>query len=97
MKLQRTADRNNMKGFYNGLKEVWGPKKTEPVLSSFHSRQNHRQDPPQQTLYPHNTRGSSGDTMWLKRKLEHRGYDILSPTATRKVHGAGSTTVHGIY
>ena len=29
--LQRSADRNDMKGFYNGLKEVWGPAKKEPV------------------------------------------------------------------
>ena len=29
--LQRAADSNNMKGFYNGLKEVWGPKKKGPV------------------------------------------------------------------
>ena len=27
MELQRAADRNDMKGFYNGLKEVWGPNK----------------------------------------------------------------------
>ena len=27
VELQRAADSNNMKGFYNGLKEVWGPKK----------------------------------------------------------------------
>ena len=26
MELQRAADSNNMKGFYNGLMEVWGPK-----------------------------------------------------------------------
>ncbi|KAK2178131.1 hypothetical protein NP493_561g01051 [Ridgeia piscesae] len=25
VELQRAADRNEMKGFYNGLKEVWGP------------------------------------------------------------------------
>ena len=25
------ADRNDTKGFYNGLKEVWGPKKKGPV------------------------------------------------------------------
>ena len=25
------ADRNHMKGFYNGLKEVWAPKKKGPV------------------------------------------------------------------
>ena len=31
MELQRAADRNNMKGFYNGLKEVWEPKKKGPV------------------------------------------------------------------
>ena len=31
MELQRAADRNNMKVFYNGLKEVWGPKKKAPV------------------------------------------------------------------
>ena len=31
MQLHRDADRNNIKGFYNGLKEVWGPKKKEPV------------------------------------------------------------------
>lgn len=29
--LQRAADRNDMKGFYNGLKEVWGPEKKGPV------------------------------------------------------------------
>ena len=31
MELQRAADRNDMKGFYNGQKEVWGPKKKGPV------------------------------------------------------------------
>ena len=31
MELQRAADSNNMKGFYSGLKEVWGPKKKGPV------------------------------------------------------------------
>ena len=31
VELQRAADRNNMKGFYNGLNEVWGPKKKGPV------------------------------------------------------------------
>ena len=31
VELQRAADRNDMKGFYNGLKEVWGPKKKGPV------------------------------------------------------------------
>ena len=31
MELQRAVDSNNMKGFYNGLKEVWGPKKKGPV------------------------------------------------------------------
>ena len=31
MELQRAADRNDMKGFYSGLKEVWGPKKKGPV------------------------------------------------------------------
>ena len=31
MELQRAADSNNMKGFYNGLKEVWGPKKKGSV------------------------------------------------------------------
>ena len=31
MELQRAADRNDMKGFYNGLKEVWGPTKKGPV------------------------------------------------------------------
>ena len=29
VELQRAADRNNMKGFYNGLKDVWGPKKKD--------------------------------------------------------------------
>ena len=29
--LQRAADRNDTKGFYNGLKEVCGPKKKGPV------------------------------------------------------------------
>ena len=31
VELQRAADSNNMKGFYNGLKEVWGPKQKGPV------------------------------------------------------------------
>ena len=31
MELHRADDRNNMKGFYNGLKKVWGPKKKGPV------------------------------------------------------------------
>ena len=31
VELQRAADRNDKKGFYNGLKEVWGPKKKGPV------------------------------------------------------------------
>ena len=31
VKLQRAADSNNMKGFYNELKEVWGSKKKGPV------------------------------------------------------------------
>ena len=55
-------------------------------LSSFHSRQDLRQDPAQQTIYSHNTRSSSGDTVWLQIQPEHSGYDILSPTTTRKVH-----------
>ena len=29
--LQRAADRNDMKGFYSGLKEVWGPHTKQPV------------------------------------------------------------------
>ena len=29
--LQRVADRNDMKGFYSGLKEVWGPQTKQPV------------------------------------------------------------------
>ena len=31
MELQRAAGRNNKKGFYNGLKDVWGPKNKGPV------------------------------------------------------------------
>ena len=31
VELQRAADRNDMKGFYNGLKEVWGHQKKGPV------------------------------------------------------------------
>ena len=31
MELQRAADRNDIKAFYSGLKEVWGPKKKGPV------------------------------------------------------------------
>ncbi len=31
VELQRATDRNDMKGFYNGLKEVWGPKKKGSV------------------------------------------------------------------
>ena len=31
MELQRAAVRNDMKGFYNGLKELRGPKKKGPV------------------------------------------------------------------
>ena len=29
--LQRAADRNDMKGIYSGLKEVWGPQTKQPV------------------------------------------------------------------
>ena len=29
VELQRAADRNDMKGFYNGQKEVWGPKRRD--------------------------------------------------------------------
>ena len=29
--LQRAADRNDMKGFYSGLKEVWGPQTKQHV------------------------------------------------------------------
>ena len=34
--LQRVADRNDIKGFYNGLKEVWGPNKNyySPCLAT---------------------------------------------------------------
>ena len=28
---QRAADRNDMKGFYSGLKEVWDPQTNQPV------------------------------------------------------------------
>ena len=31
VELQRAADRNDTKGLYSGLKEVWGPKKKGPV------------------------------------------------------------------
>ena len=31
VELQRAADRNDMKGFYSGLKEVWGPQTKQPV------------------------------------------------------------------
>ena len=31
MELQRAADRNDMRGLFSGLKEVWGPKKKGPV------------------------------------------------------------------
>ena len=31
VELQRAADRNNIKGFYSGLKEVWGPKRKGPA------------------------------------------------------------------
>ena len=31
VELQRAADINDMKGFYNGLKKVWGPQKRGPV------------------------------------------------------------------
>ena len=30
--MQSAGDRNDMKGFYNGLKEMWKPKKKVPVL-----------------------------------------------------------------
>ena len=33
-KLQRAADRNDIMGFYNGLKEVWGPQKGPVHLKS---------------------------------------------------------------
>ena len=32
--LQRAADSNKIKGFYNGLKEVWGPKKKGPDFTN---------------------------------------------------------------
>ena len=31
VELQRAAERNDIKGFYYGLKEVWGPMKKGPV------------------------------------------------------------------
>ena len=31
MVLQTATDRNDIKGFYNGLEEVWGPTKKGPV------------------------------------------------------------------
>ena len=31
MELKRAAAKSNMKGFYNGLKDVWGPKKKASV------------------------------------------------------------------
>ena len=31
VELQRAVDRNDMKDFYSGLKEVWGPKTKGPV------------------------------------------------------------------
>ena len=31
VELQKAADRNDMKGFYSGLKEMWGPKKKDHV------------------------------------------------------------------
>ena len=31
VELQRAADRNDIKGFYSGLNEVWGPWKKGPV------------------------------------------------------------------
>ena len=33
VELQRSADRNDMKDFYNGLKEVCGPKKKGPEIN----------------------------------------------------------------
>ncbi|KAK2193399.1 hypothetical protein NP493_13g05014 [Ridgeia piscesae] len=42
-------------------------KSTQRNLSSFHSRQDLRQDPRQQIINPHITRGSSGDTVRLQR------------------------------
>ena len=29
--LQRATDKNDMKGFYSGLNEVWGPQTKQPV------------------------------------------------------------------
>ena len=34
VELQRAADSNNIKGFYNGLKEVWGPQKEGLICST---------------------------------------------------------------
>ena len=47
---------------FNHLQERWSNRLWElwRDLSSFNSRQDLRQDPRQQTIYPHNTRGSSG-------------------------------------
>ena len=39
----------------------------EQTVSTIEESLFFRQDPPQQTIYPHNTRSSFGDTMWLQR------------------------------
>ena len=31
VEMQRAADSNNMKGYYKGLNEVWGPQQLGPV------------------------------------------------------------------
>ena len=118
MKLHRAADRNHMKGFYNGLKEVWGPKRKGPVhlestegMETFSDSKvivarwsEHFQkllnvpgdvdhealDNIQQRI----TKTSLGKIPTMVDmvraiaglKAKHLGgYDILSPTATRKV------------
>ncbi|KAK2162143.1 hypothetical protein NP493_1538g00002 [Ridgeia piscesae] len=42
-------------------------KRTRELKSEWWKRQDLRQDLSQQTIYPHNTIGSSGDTLWLQR------------------------------
>ncbi|KAK2165614.1 hypothetical protein NP493_1358g01004 [Ridgeia piscesae] len=59
--LQTTSTRSIIAAYNDACRLL--QKRTRRNLSSFHRKQYLRQDPPQQTMYPHNTRGTGAP--WL--------------------------------
>ena len=79
MDLQRAVDRNNMKGFYNGLKEVWGPKKKGPIhLKSTYGIETFSDC----KTDPYN-RGSSGENSYKKSALSRTNMVFVHGTSVR--------------